>query len=178
MVHFGKRFQQIAEGNKHAAYFLDYNSLKEALMAIADASHAACIIPRKAGMPRTGSYDNLSQGERQLDVKSEYLWEQRRDSLQESDELDAEELADAEEIFVLALEGEFAKVEAFFRRIVAEMTAIFKSLSKRAGALPPLHLAAAKIGSFAELQELLLGDEHCSHHHLIGLYSQKSSILM
>ena len=77
------------------------------------------------------------------------------------------ELADAEERFVLALEGEFAKIESFFRRIVAEMTSSFKSLCKRASVLPPLNLreSASQIISFAELQELL-GD-HPQHFQLV-----------
>ena len=142
MVQFGKRLAQIAEGNKHASYYLDYKSLKKALKAIAEAS--APSDPSDENPPDSGS--------------------------REPDEVDAAEIADAEERFVLALEGEFAKVESFFRRIVAEMASKFKTLSKQAAALPLLHLheAAAEISSFAELRELLQrGGEHSSHHRLI-----------
>lgn len=36
-------------------------------------SKALARIPRKGGMPRTGSYDNLTQGKRQRDLKSRAL---------------------------------------------------------------------------------------------------------
>jgi SPX domain protein involved in polyphosphate accumulation len=45
------------------------------------------------------------------------------------------ELADAEECFVLALEGEFAKIESFFRRILAEKLSEFRALCRRAGGM-------------------------------------------
>ena len=49
----------------------------------------------------------------------------------EAEEMDENEKLDAEEVFMLALEGEFAKVESFFRRVSVELGLVFRSLCKR-----------------------------------------------
>ena len=49
----------------------------------------------------------------------------------EAEQMDENEKLDAEEVFMLALEGEFAKVESFFRRVSAEQCLVFRSLCKR-----------------------------------------------
>jgi hypothetical protein len=71
---------------------------------------------------------------------------------------DAEKL-DAEEAFMLALEGEFAKVESLFRRSSAEHRAVFRTLCKR---FAELHLSAPLIqGHVKSLDDL--GDQLENH---------------
>ena len=84
-------------------------------------------------------------------------------------EVDEDEMEDAEERFVLALEGEFAKVESFFRRSVAEMSSDFKTLCRKASTLLPVQLdaaAAAAVGSVEELKALLTG--HPMHGEVLS----------
>lgn len=87
----------------------------------------------------------------------------------DDDEGDAE-VRDAEERFVLALEGEFAKVESFFRRIVAEMSSEFKVVCRKATALPRIQVAAsaaAVVVSFEDLKAKLT--DHPEHYETVCL---------
>jgi SPX domain protein involved in polyphosphate accumulation len=147
MVQFGKRLKQISEANdKFTSYYLDYKSLKNALNVITDASASVATLAND-GNPTN---DDTAAGEA---------------------EHDPQELADAEERFVLALEGEFAKVESFFRRTVAEMASEFKSLCKRAAALPPVPprapAAAAAVHNMNALMDHLAAAVE-KHHHAMA----------
>lgn len=144
MVQFGKRIQQISEANdKFTSYYLDYKSLKNALKVISEAS---------ANAAGDGNPTSDETGA-------------------EEAEHDRQELADAEERFVLALEGEFAKVESFFRRTVAEMASQFKSLCKRAAALPPVPPRApavvAAIYNMGGLLDVLAAEAEKDHHAIV-----------
>ena len=100
MRQFGKRLAQIVAVNpKLSSYYLDYKSLKQALKDIVAAT--------------AGGSEDGNPGDRGVPP-----------ACVEDEEA---ELADAEEHFVLALEGEFAKVESFFRRVLAEEQVAFRA---------------------------------------------------
>ena len=127
---FGKRLAQIVAVNpKLSSYYLDYKSLKQALKDIVAAT--------------AGGSEDGNPGDRGVPP-----------ACVEDEEA---ELADAEEHFVLALEGEFAKVESFFRRVLAEEQVSFRGLCKRASALACVDTAALRDRAEAvtTMQELL-----------------------
>jgi len=67
------------------------------------------------------------------------------------------DVADAEEFFMLALEGEFAKVESFFRSKVAELMAVFRCFCKRYAKVQFTAPLSAEIRTFQDLQGRLTG---------------------
>jgi len=84
MVAFGQRLKTIAESNpRFTSYYLDYKSLKNALNLISDATE---------------------------DAHTENLPDCNPACLTALESEGSAELADAEERFMLAIEGEFAKV--------------------------------------------------------------------
>jgi hypothetical protein len=133
---FGKRILQIAAAHQDfQGYYLDYKSLKKLLKLIRNLA--------RDGNPQDCSAETLQ------------CWAGGESS----------DVADAEERFMLSLEGEFAKVESFFRSKVAEFMAAFKCLCKRfagvrmtaplQGAPRSFHDFGARLSGHPEDEELI-----------------------
>ena len=136
---FGKRILQIAAANgSYSRHYLDYKSLKKLLKGLKELSSSD-------GDGGNGTFDGVSVFGR----------------------VESGEMEDAEERFMLALQGEFAKVESFFRSKVAEFMAVFRCLCKRVANAQLISPLINNPNQFADLAARLHPDDDELIHELL-----------